>query len=65
MHEGSAYADKAQIQFICADARSDMFCEIIAQSARTGRHGDGIVSIHPVADVVKIRTAVEGLEALE
>lgn len=65
MHEGSAYADKAQVQFICAGARSEMFQEIIAKSARTGRRGDGIVSIHPVAGVVKILTGVEGLEALE
>lgn len=65
MHEGSAYADKAQLQFICAAARSEMFREIIAKSARTGRQGDGIISVHPVAGVMKILTGVEGLRALE
>lgn len=65
MHEGSAYADKAQVQFICDAARSAMFQELIAESARTGRRGDGIVSVHPVAGVLKIRTGVEDLEALE
>jgi len=64
-HEGSAYADKAQVQFICDAARSEMFQGIVAKSARTGRQGDGIISIHPVAGVVKILTGVRGLAALE
>lgn len=63
-HEGSAYADKAQVQFICDSDRCDMFCEIIAKSAHTGRQGDGIISVHPVASVIKIRTSAEGLDAL-
>jgi nitrogen regulatory protein PII len=63
-HEGSAYADKAQVQFICDADRCDTFCEILATCARTGRRGDGIVSVHPVISVTKIRTGAEGLEAL-
>ncbi len=63
-HEGSAFADKAQVQFICDGERCEMFSELIAKSARTGRQGDGIVSVHPVVSVAKIRTGVEGLEAL-
>ncbi len=63
-HEGSAFADKAQVQFICASERCGMFSELIAKSARTGRQGDGIISIHPVTSVAKIRTGVKGLEAL-
>ena len=54
--EGSAYADKAQVQFICDRERCEMYCELIAKSAHTGRQGDGIVSVHPVASVAKIRT---------
>ena len=30
----------------------------------TGRRGDGIVSLHPVAEVVKIRSGSRGLGAL-
>ncbi len=63
-HEGSAFADKAQVQFICDADRCEMFCEIIADCACTGRQGDGIVSVHPVATVTKIRTGAEGLDAL-
>lgn len=34
-------------------------------ATRTGRRGDGIVSVHPVQSVRKIRTEARGLEALE
>ena len=64
LDEGTAYADKAMIQFICAGDRCEMFTELIAREARTGRRGDGIVSIHPVAGVIKIRTGERGLAAL-
>ncbi len=62
--EGSEYADKAMVRFICGGNRCAMFTELIAGAARTGRPGDGIVSIHPVLDVRKIRTGVTGLPAL-
>ncbi len=62
--EGSEYADKAMVQFICAGERCEMFAELIAQTALTGRRGDGIVSVHPVLTVTKIRTGRNGLDAL-
>jgi nitrogen regulatory protein PII len=62
--EGSAYVDKAHVQFICAAERCDMFTELIANAAKTGQRGDGIVSVHPVSAVVKIRTGISGLPAL-
>ncbi len=61
---GSEYARKGMVQFICSGERCAMFTELIAQAARTGRPGDGIVSIHPVFDVTKVRTGATGLEAL-
>lgn len=64
LHEATAYADKAQVQFICDCAQCDMLVELIATSARTNRRGDGIISVHPVTNVTKIRTGVEGLVAL-
>ncbi len=64
LDEGSEYADKALVQFICAGERCEMFTEVIAGSARTGRRGDGIVSVHSVAGVTKIRTGATGLAAL-
>jgi nitrogen regulatory protein P-II 1 len=63
--EGSAYVEKAMVQFICNGERCGMFTELIAQTARTGRRGDGIVPVHPVEGVTKIRLGAEGLAALE
>lgn len=64
LDEGSEYADKALVRFVCAGGQCDMFTELIAAAARTGRQGDGIVYIQPVLAVTKIRTGVTGLEAL-
>ena len=63
--EGTEYVDKGVVRFICAGRRCEMFSEIICRAARTGRSGDGIVSVHPVLSVRKIRTGAKGLEALD
>jgi len=44
----SAYAEKAEVRFICSGERCEMSGELISRAARTGRRGDGIVSVHPV-----------------
>lgn len=62
--EGSEYQDMARVRFICLGERRGMYAELIASAARTGRSGDGIVSIHPVIDVMKIRTGASGSTAL-
>ncbi len=62
--EGTEYADKAMVRLICSRERCDMYAELIERTARTGRRGDGIVSVHPVLEVRKVRTGVCGLEAL-
>ncbi|MFO7589170.1 MAG: P-II family nitrogen regulator [Gemmatimonadota bacterium] len=64
LEDGSAYAEKAQVSLICARERNAMYVELICKAARTGRRGDGIVSVHPVLDVTKVRTGVAGPEAL-
>jgi nitrogen regulatory protein PII len=53
--EGVEEMDKALVEFICDAARAEMFAELLARAARTGRRGDGIVSVHPALSVVKIR----------
>ncbi len=62
--EGSEYAEKGLVRFICGGNRCAAFTELIAGAARTGRPGDGIVSVHPVLEVTKIRTGATGLAAL-
>ena len=64
LEEGSAYVDKALVQFICSAERCDMYTELIARTARTGRQGDGYVAVYPDLEVTKIRTGVRGLVAL-
>ncbi len=63
--EGSEYADKAIVQFVCGDERCAELVTVIANAARTRRRGDGIVTVHPVNRIVKIRTRETGLEALQ
>lgn len=65
VREGTEYADKAMVQFVCAEERGQMHAELICRSACSGRRGDGIVYIQPVLSVTKIRTKAEGLNALE
>lgn len=65
VREGTEYADKAMIQFICDSERSHMHTELICKAARTGRRGDGIVYVRPVLSVTKIRTGVHGPAALQ
>ncbi len=64
LEEGSEYLEKALVQFICAGERCHEYAELISRAARTGRRGDGIVSVHPVLGVQEIRTGEQGLEAL-
>lgn len=62
--EGSEYAEMGRVRFICPGERRGMYVELISNAARTGRPGDGIVSVHPVVDVSKIRTGASGRAAL-
>ena len=62
--EGSEYAEMGRVRFICRGERCGMYVELISNAARTGRPGDGIVSVHPVIDVTKIRTGARGPAAL-
>lgn len=64
LSEGSAYAEKALVQFICAGDRCEMYTELISRAGRTGRRGDGFVTLRRVNEVVKIRTGERGLQAL-
>lgn len=63
--EGGAYMDKVLLRILCGAERCDELVDVIAAVARTGKKGDGIVSVHPVLEVLKIRTGLRGPEALE
>lgn len=61
---GTLYTENAKLEFVCAEAEVDELVAIIKTQARTGEPGDGIVFVSPVERAVKIRTGVEGRDAL-
>lgn len=63
--EGGAYMDKVLVRILCDAERREELVGLIAGAARTGKQGDGILSVHPVLDVVKVRSGARGSEALD
>ncbi|CAD7700268.1 unnamed protein product [Ostreobium quekettii] len=55
--------EKAQLSVVCTRDQVDLVATTIADAAWTGEIGDGKIFVHPVADVVRIRTGESGLEA--
>ena len=47
---------KIQINIVLSDHNVEKTIEAIVGAARTGKEGDGLIFIHPVDDVVRIRT---------
>lgn len=44
------------IEIVCSDDEAEKIAETIRQAAHTGRHGDGIIVITDIAQVIRIRT---------
>ncbi len=61
---GTTYTEHAKLEFVCAESDVDMLIPLIEATARTGEPGDGIIFVTPVERAVKIRTGIEGREAL-
>lgn len=61
---GTFYTEHAKLELVCAEPEVDALVAIIQSRARTGEPGDGIVLVSQVDRAVKIRTGVEGREAL-
>ncbi len=55
---------KARLEVIVDDADAADVVDVIVKSAQTGRIGDGKVWVVPVDDVVRVRTAERGVDAL-
>ncbi len=62
---GTQYTEKALIQFVCGDDQVGSLVDIVTRHGHTGRRGDGVVFVTPVDHIVKIRTGVAGLQALQ
>ena len=58
------FLPKIKIEVIVKDEDAEKVIETIANTARTGRVGDGKIFVIPVEDVVRIRTGERGEKAV-
>jgi nitrogen regulatory protein P-II 1 len=58
------FLPKVKIEILASDDLTDRIVETIANSARTGRIGDGKIFVTDLAEVVRIRTGERGEEAI-
>ena len=58
------YVPKVRVDVVCDAADADKIADVIADSARTGKIGDGKIWITEVARLVRIRTGEAGADAL-
>jgi nitrogen regulatory protein P-II 1 len=58
------YVPKVRVDVVCDAAEADKVADVIAESARTGKIGDGEIWITEVARLVRIRTGEAGADAL-
>lgn len=68
VYRGSAYVvdfvPKVRIDLMVSDDQVRPVVNAITETARTGKVGDGKITILPVEDVVRIRTGETGMDAL-
>jgi len=58
------FLPKVKIEVVTADDLVGKVVEVIEQSARSGKIGDGKIFVMPVEEAVRIRTGERGDEAL-
>ncbi|HID78963.1 MAG TPA: P-II family nitrogen regulator [Aquifex aeolicus] len=58
------FLPKIKIEIIVRDEDVEKVIETIANTARTGRVGDGKIFVIPVEDVIRIRTGERGEQAV-
>lgn len=60
---GNLLVDKSRIDIVVARAQVDAVVRLICTSCYTGEVGDGKIFVHPVAEVVRVRTGETGAVA--
>ncbi len=58
------FLPKAKIEVIVSDEMVSQVIETIERSAKTGKIGDGKIFVSPVEEVIRIRTAERGKDAI-
>nr|WP_155580250.1 P-II family nitrogen regulator [Commensalibacter melissae] len=68
LYRGAEYVvdflPKVKIEFVCSADIVERAIDIILNTARTGRIGDGKIFVIPVENAIRIRTGESGIEAL-
>jgi nitrogen regulatory protein PII len=59
------YMNVAKLEIVVRDHDVERARRVIAEGARTGAHGDGLIYVCPVDDAMHICTGVSGEAALE
>lgn len=58
------FVPKVRVEVIAEDDEADLVVKTIAETARTGRIGDGKVMVLPIEQLVRIRTGERGPSAI-
>ena len=58
------FVPKVRIEILAGEAEADRLAEVIADTARTGKIGDGKIWIEPVDRIIRIRTGELDADAL-
>ncbi len=68
LYRGAEYSvdflPKVKIQVLVSDDKAKQVVEAIIATARTGKIGDGKISVTPVEEVIRIRTGEKGPDAI-
>jgi len=68
LYRGAEYVvdflPKVKLDLVVAEDQVDDVVELITQSARTGKIGDGKIFVSPIEKIVRIRTGEEDEEAI-
>lgn len=68
IYRGSEYElsfiPKVEIEVVVTDDLADKTVEVIAESARSGKIGDGKIFVIPISEAVRIRTGEKGNVAI-
>jgi nitrogen regulatory protein P-II 1 len=68
IYRGSEYTvdflPKVKFEIVVSDDRVQKAVDVIVQSAKTGKIGDGKVFVMPIEDVIRIRTEERGESAI-
>src|SRR6266403_1823499 len=68
VYRGSEYnvdfQPKVRVDVLVDDGSADKIVDVIAESARTGKIGDGKIWVMPVTRTVRVRTGETGEDAL-